>query len=245
MSKPFFCLLLCSLLVGCGLSPQPIPKLGVKQAILSIRPSWLTQSLSHRWQAADIVQYQVTLKKWDGTAYADFVPPLVEVVPKQANTWIKFIDLRPGARYQALIVAQGNKGGTAPDQDLNSQTPCAAIFDFSGDQDIETAVQQSVMVTLDPVLFASTVRIQPQSPPPLTASYALELKNLDTGTIPFTIGYPVSQSMVLDSLKVGVHYQITLRACNASGTQIGQAVRPFYFDPLAQDIPDATVSLTF
>ena len=245
MSKPFPWLLIL-LIVGCGLKPQSIPAPGLRQAILSILPSGRQiHSLSHRWQATDVFQYQVTLKKWNGTEFADFVPPLVEVVPKQANTWIKFIDLRPGAKYQAMVVAQGSRGGMAPDLDLNTQTPCVATFDFSGDQDLENTFQQSVTATLDPVTFASTLRIQPQNQPALTSSFALELKNLDNGIIPFMANYPSSQSMVLDSLRVGVHYQITLKARNASGGQIAQAISPFYFDPAGQDLPDATVSLMF
>ncbi len=115
-----------------------------------------TAATVHRWVEADIFQYEATLKVWNGTSYADLPSPLTVVVPRKGQlpkSRAVFTNLRQGAKYQVVVTARGNVGGTAPTTFLNANTTTATVFDFTAAQDVEDTLSANVQVVFDAVAF--------------------------------------------------------------------------------------------
>ena len=118
--------------------------------------AYRTAAIVHRWVDHDIFQYEATLKVWNGTSYVDLQTPLTVVVPRKGQapkSRAVFTNLRQGQRYQVAIAARGNVGGTAATTLLNTNTPTAAVFDFTAGQDVEDTITSNVQVTFDSVAF--------------------------------------------------------------------------------------------
>lgn len=161
-------------LTGCfGPAPGAQPDLGATQpytiiansgqagnraiAVTLLAPqdgAYTSQATVHRWVDADIFQYDVTLKAWDGSAFTDLPKPLTVVVPRKQDpkTRAVFTNLRHGQIYQVSVVAKGNVGGTAPETVLNT-APATAVFDFTASQDVEDTLSTNLRVVFDAVDF--------------------------------------------------------------------------------------------
>jgi hypothetical protein len=136
---------------------------GTKQVSIAIAPpkdgAFRVQTVQHHWVADDIYQYTATLKVWDGSAYVDLATPLSVVVPQKGSspkTMAVFTNLRQGKKYQIVLTAQGNDGGTAADTELNHNTASTAEFDFSASQDVEDTLSATMNVTFDAVAFSGS-----------------------------------------------------------------------------------------
>lgn len=116
--------------------------------------SYLTQGTVHRWEDADIFQYEVTLKVGNGKTFSDLPTPLVVVVPRKGTPKTKavFTNLRQGSVYQVSVSAKGNVGGTAPGTLLNS-VPATALFDFTATQDVQDTLSADLRIGFDAVAF--------------------------------------------------------------------------------------------
>lgn len=202
---------------------------------LAIEP----RAVSRRWQASDIFQYEVSLRRWDGEGFAELSPPLSVVLPQKGERRqeARFTNLRQGARYQVDVLAMGNVGGTAPELPLNSETPARVTFDLSGTQDVANARRESVSVTLDPVPFSGSLTLAFGTMPGFIKSLTVDLLDASSGETRYSASFEPRQTMTLSNLKVGVDYQVRVAAYRANGrlyrTVESEIVR---FDPEAETL---------
>lgn len=235
------------LLSGCGQGlPTTVESNGVAWtlAVTAVESGYGAQVIAHRWVAADIHHYEVTLRRWDGTRYADLTPQVSVLLPQKGSVKreARFSNLRQGARYQATIRALGNVGGTAPDVHLNTQTPATTVFDLSVAQGVPDTLSSSLNVILDPVPFSGTVTVSPQNVPPQASTFDLELRDVATGAVRYASSYSKNKTMVLDNLRTGIRYVVRLTAKRGNGSVVGTAQSAeVFFDPAGQDLEQSLV----
>lgn len=117
-----------------------------------------TLAAVHKWVENDIFEYRVTLKAWNGTAYADFTTPLTITIPRKGTTpktKAVFTNLKQGHKYQVSLVAFGDVGGTAATTALNSAVP-TGVFDFTATQDVEDTQSANLQIAFDAVAFSGS-----------------------------------------------------------------------------------------
>lgn len=237
---------------GCGEAPHAVsaPR-GVDLAlrISAPAPSYAIQAIAHRWQASDVFQYEVTLEQWDGSRFVDLASPVVVVLPQKGivKQDARFTNLRQGVRYQAIVRAMGNPGGTAPDVHLNAMTPCTAVFDLTAGQDVDDALVRSLQVLLDPVAFSGELTVSAKRVPGQASTLQVDLLDADTGTVRYTSTYPKNKVMTLSNLRTGIRYVVRLTAIRSNGNVVATAQSDeVLFDPAGQDLEQSrTVNVSF
>lgn len=220
--------------------------------VLWIAPATLayeTQATVHRWQAADVFRYEVTLKRWNGAQFVGLPTPVVVLLPQKGTVKrsARFSNLRQGVRYQAEVRALGNIGGTAPSLHLNAATPCTAVFDLSAGQNVDDALVRSLQVLLDPVAFSGVLSVSPKRVPAQAATLQVDLLDAATGTVRYTGTYPKNKTMTLSNLRTGIRYVVRLTAKRSNGKVVRTAQSAeVLFDPAGQDLEQTrTVNVSF
>jgi hypothetical protein len=204
---------------GCGRAPVAPPPDASAQVVVEIRAPLAAQAVSRRWQVADIYQYEVSLRRWEGTGFTDLSPPLRLVLPQKdaPRHEARFLNLRHGARYRVDVVAKGNAGGTAPERVLNSETPSGVEFDLTGAQDVSDQRRASVTVRLDPVPFAGTLVLRPLNVPAFVQRFDVALQEAASGVTRYAATFAPDQTMTLTNLKAGIPYTVLLEAYRGNG----------------------------
>ena len=212
-------------------------------------PAVETMAVSRRWQASDIFQYEVSLRRWDGEGFTELEPPLSVVLPQKGERRqeARFTNLRQGQRYQVDVLAMGNVGGTAPELRLNSETPTRVMVDLSGTQDVASERRERVSVTLDAVPFSGTLTLAFANLPAFVRSLTVDLLEASSGETRYSASFEPRQTMTLGNLKVGVDYQVRVAAYRANGrlyrTVESEIVR---FDPEAEPLEqERTLEMAF
>ena len=149
---------------------------GTKTALLDLRSASMgygVQNVVHIWTAADIYQYDVSLKVQSGNSFVDLSPPVSLVAPVNdpnatPATEVVFDNLSQGNVYEADVTAFGDVG--ASDANVQISNTATALLDFSASQDVQDAIATSVTVTLDPVNFNGTGGVQ--LTPPSNGTFA-------------------------------------------------------------------------
>lgn len=175
--------------------------------------------MSRRWLASDIFQYEVSLRRWDGSGFMELDPPVRLVLPQKGESKheARFTNLRAGERYRVDVLAQGNAGGTAPERVLNSETPAAVEFDLGGGPDVESEKRERVGVTLDPVPFAGALTLRPVNVPGFVQTFTVDLQEAASGQTRYAGSFTYRQTMRLSNLRAGVDYRVLLSAYRANG----------------------------
>ena len=212
-------------------------------------PGVETKTVSRRWQASDIYQYEVSLRRWDGEGFVELEPPLSVVLPQKGEQRqeARFTNLRQGQRYQVDVRAMGNVGGTAPELPLNTETPSRVTVDLSGAQDVANERRERVTVTLDPVPFSGSLTLAFKALPGFIKSLTVDLLDASSGETRYSASFEPRQTMTLLNLKVGVDYQMRVAAYRANGrlyrTVESEIVR---FDPEAEPLEqERTLEMAF
>lgn len=218
--RPAFVLGLGLTLAACAHAPNvTTPPAGSGFVLAIAPPSFETLGVSRRWQASDIYQYQVSLRRWDGTGFAELSPPVSLLLPQkgEARHEARFTNLRHGDRYRVEVLAQGNVGGTAPDGVLNAEVPCRVEFDLAGGQDVESERWQQVSVRLDPVPFSGTLTLRPMNVPGFISRFSVALRDSQSGETRYAGQFVAKQTMTLTNLRAGIPYKVLLEAYRANG----------------------------
>lgn len=232
------------IVVACGTLPSKLPAVSLlsRELVVTVSappPAVETVAVSRRWQASDIYQYEVSLRRWDGAGFAELVPPVGVVLPQKGERRheARFANLRQGARYQVDVQAKGNVGGTAPDVLLNSEVPARVLFDLSGAQDVESVRRENVSVRLDPVPFSGALTLAFRNLPSFVQRLTVDLLDASSGETRYSDSFGPRQTMTLTNLKVGVDYRVRVTGYRANGrlynTVESEVVR---FDPAADTL---------
>lgn len=88
------------------------------------------QAITAGWTVSDIYQYDLVLNDITDPANAKALV-CFSISCKNGNAEAMFTHLKPGSKYQVVVTAKGNRGGTAPDQVLNTQVPADGYFDLT------------------------------------------------------------------------------------------------------------------
>lgn len=208
------------LLAACG-KPSVTPPLP-REFVVTISapsPSFESQVVSRRWRASDIFQYEVSLRRWDGTGFIELAPSVQLVLPQKGERKreARFANLRAGGRYRVDVLAKGNAGGTAPDRLLNSETPAAVEFDLRGGPGVESERRERVSVALDPVAFSGRLMLHPRNVPAFVKTFKVDLREASSGQTRYAGSFTSNQTMRLSNLRAGVDYRVGLSAYRANG----------------------------
>ncbi|HEY9722903.1 MAG TPA: hypothetical protein V6D47_12905 [Oscillatoriaceae cyanobacterium] len=139
---------------------------GTKSVAITVTPprvsGYHTAAVVHHWVANDVYQYEATLKVWNSgsSTWDDLATPVTVVIPQKngtPKTKAVFTNLKQGAKYEVVLVAKGNDGGSAADTILNADdTGNTSVFDFTATQDVEDTASATMTITFDQVAFSGT-----------------------------------------------------------------------------------------
>ncbi|MEB3196208.1 MAG: hypothetical protein VKP62_03300 [Candidatus Sericytochromatia bacterium] len=168
---------LAGALAACSAPPLPPARLALEAAaparsrlVVAIAPPRVLQSAARSWKASDVARYDIVLGALNGpdplpdvgasgTAGASAslpVPPATRTIPLSQAGEAVFDDVPGGWRYQVLVRALGNAGGTAPTLWLNQQRPASATIDL---RSAGGSRRLQLTVPLDAQPFGATVRL--------------------------------------------------------------------------------------
>lgn len=107
------------------------------------------------WTQADIDLYRIELKD-DTDTPIQSIDLLQKNLPagESPRSRLRFEGLRHGETYHAYVLAIRGES-----QVLNSQSPTALTFAFTGEQDVEDSLSGSAIILLDDRRFSGTMRI--------------------------------------------------------------------------------------
>ncbi len=239
-------------LTACAPSPAVPIAPAVADLVVALsppRPPLKTMALSRRWGDADVFQFEVSLRRWDGDRFMDLAPALTVVLPRKdaSEHEARFTNLRAGMRYRAEVVAKGNVGGTAPDMILNAQEPSGVDFDLTGAQDVENVHYRSLSVRLDSVPFSGTLELLPQNVPTLVHRFSVDLRDAVSGESRFAGSFAKTQTLTLSNLRAGISYRVLLTALRANGKPYRSVESEVvHFDPAAPELEqDRSLAISF
>lgn len=213
------------LLAGCASAPvAPRLVLGPSgaTATLTIAAARRTQALAHAWDAQDVYEYDVALKRYDvaSGAYVDLPTPVATTLPQKPAPQLQatFAGLQAGQKYEAIVVARGNASGTASDTVLNAAHPATAAIDLSV---APPQLSPQVTVQLDDVPFDVTIALpsnaaSPGSVPKWVTQLDARLQDA-SGTPALVASYTPSHTAEILHARAGVHYALTLTVHSATG----------------------------
>jgi YVTN family beta-propeller protein len=196
---------------------------------LALSPARELASIAKSWHAADIFEYDLDLRQLNtvtGT-YVPLSPPRTLVLAQNptAATLASFGGLVAGAKYQVVVIAKGNAGGTAATQVLNTAQPAIATFDLSAAVPI---TRQTMSVALDPTVFSLTLELPsnatlPGSVPNWATSLDATLSDpASTGPALASATYLPGVAMHFDNVRGNRHYALAVAIHSATGKTTSQ-----------------------
>jgi hypothetical protein len=239
-------LLAALMLTGCQAAEAPamsVPRTGALTSGAEVAGSGFTLLASGQvsgWKKSDVDSFEVVVSHGDAVVSRVELPQQGDAPKSKA----RLSNLKFGKTYKVSVLALHAQ------QVINRLNPTELTFTFSGDQDVETFLQENVTIKLDDRPFSGNLTI------PLSlitfgnnsrrlnvTLEAMVAASPNVWTVQKTVfakDYPLPASggyrdYQIWNLSYGQHYRVTLRSYNGGGANLQTLVSTIFLP-----FPDAT-----